>query len=215
MKNILLIGLGRFGRHLAMELNRLGHQIMAVDRDEERVNECMPFVTNAQIGDSTRLEFLRSLGIGNYDICYVTICGSFQDSLETVSLLKELGAKTVVARADRDVQEKFLLRNGADYVTYPEKQLAKWSATRYTANHLFDYIELDDRHAIVEVAVPERWVGQTVGELNIRRKYGINLLGLKKDGKTDVSVTPYTPLTKDVTILALGEYQTLKKCFAL
>ena len=144
MKNILLIGLGRFGRHLAMELNRLGHQIMAVDRDEERVNECMPFVTNAQIGDSTRLEFLRSLGIGNYDICYVTICGSFQDSLETVSLLKELGAKTVVARADRDVQEKFLLRNGADYVTYPEKQLAKWSATRYTANHLFDYIELDD-----------------------------------------------------------------------
>ena len=129
MKNILLIGLGRFGRHLAMELNRLGHQIMAVDRDEERVNECMPFVTNAQIGDSTRLEFLRSLGIGNYDICYVTICGSFQDSLETVSLLKELGAKTVVARADRDVQEKFLLRNGADYVTYPEKQLAKWSAT--------------------------------------------------------------------------------------
>lgn len=96
----------------------------------------MPFVTNAQIGDSTRLEFLRSLGIGNYDICYVTICGSFQDSLETVSLLKELGAKTVVARADRDVQEKFLLRNGADYVTYPEKQLAKWSATRYTANHL-------------------------------------------------------------------------------
>lgn len=183
MKNILLIGLGRFGRHLAMELNRLGHQIMAVDRDEERVNECMPFVTNAQIGDSTRLEFLRSLGIGNYDICYVTICGSFQDSLETVSLLKELGAKTVVARADRDVQEKFLLRNGADYVTYPEKQLAKWSATRYTANHLFDYIELDDRHAIVEVAVPERWVGQTVGELNIRRKYGINLLGLKKDGK--------------------------------
>ena len=96
-----------------------------------------------------------------------------------------------------------------------EKQLAKWSATRYTANHLFDYIELDDRHAIVEVAVPERWVGQTVGELNIRRKYGINLLGLKKDGKTDVSVTPDTHLTKDVTILALGEYQTLKKCFAL
>ena len=130
-------------------------------------------------------------------------------------LWRELGAKTVVARADRDVQEKFLLRNGADYVTYPEKQLAKWSATRYTANHLFDYTELDDRHAIVEVAVPERWVGQTVGELNIRRKYGINLLGLKKDGKTDVSVTPDTHLTKDVTILALGEYQTLKKCFAL
>ena len=90
MKNILLIGLGRFGRHLAMELNQLGHQIMAVDKDEERVNECMPFVTNAQIGDSTHAEFLRSLGVGNYDICYVTISGNFQNSLETTSLLKEL-----------------------------------------------------------------------------------------------------------------------------
>ena len=123
MKNILLIGLGRFGRHLAMELNRLGHQIMAVDRDEERVNECMPFVTNAQIGDSTRLEFLRSLGVGNYDICYVTICGSFQDSLETVSLLKELGAKTVVARADRDVQEKFLLATERTTSPIPKNSL--------------------------------------------------------------------------------------------
>ena len=188
---------------------------MAVDTNEERISDVLPYVTNAQIGDSTNAEFLRSLGIGNFDVCIVTISGNFQNSLETTSLLKEQGAKCVVSRAERDVQAKFLLRNGADYVTYPEKQLAKWSATRYTANHLFGYIELDDRHAIVEVAVPERWVGQTVGELNIRRKYGINLLGLKKDGKTDVSVTPDTHLTKDVTILALGEYQTLKKCFAL
>ena len=215
MKNILLIGTGRFGRHIAVQLSQLGHQVMAVDTNEERISDVLPYVTNAQIGDSTNAEFLRSLGIGNFDVCIVTISGNFQNSLETTSLLKELGAKCVVSRAERDVQAKFLLRNGADYVTYPEKQLAKWSATRYTANHLFDYIELDDRHAIVEVAVPERWVGQTVGELNIRRKYGINLLGLKKDGKTNVSVTPDTPLTKDVTILALGEYQTLKKCFAL
>ena len=161
MKNVLLIGAGRFGRHIAMQLSQLGHQVMAVDTNEERINDVLPFVTNAQIGDSTNAAFLESLGIRNYDVCIVAIGNDFQSSLETTSLLKELGAKTVVARADRDVQEKFLLRNGADYVTYPEKQLAKWSATRYTANHLFDYIELDDRHAIVEVAVPERWVGQT------------------------------------------------------
>ena len=215
MKNILLIGLGRFGRHLAMELNRLGHQIMAVDRDEERVNECMPFVTNAQIGDSTRLEFLRSLGIGNYDICYVTICGSFQDSLETVSLLKELGAKTVVARADRDVQEKFLLRNGADHVVYPEKQVAKWAAIRYTADHIFDYIEIDEQHAIFEVEVPEGWAGKSIGELDIRRKFGINILGIKHSGKTDVSITPDTVLSGEMTILALGEYKALQKCFRI
>ena len=103
MKTVLLIGLGRFGRHLAMQLNELGHQVMAVDKDEERVNECMSFVTNAQIGDSTRVDFLRSLGVSNYDVCYVTISGNFQNSLETTSLLKELGAKYVVSRAERDV----------------------------------------------------------------------------------------------------------------
>lgn len=123
MKNILLIGLGRFGRHVAIQLNDLGHEVMAVDNNEERVNEVLPFVTNAQIGDSTNADFLKSLGIGNFDVCMVTIGGNFQNSLETTSLLKELGAKTVVSRAERDVQKKFLLRNGADEVVYPENRL--------------------------------------------------------------------------------------------
>ena len=215
MKTVLLIGLGRFGRHLAMQLNELGHQVMAVDKDEERVNECMSFVTNAQIGDSTRVDFLRSLGVSNYDVCYVTISGDFQNSLETTSLLKELGANYVVSRAERDVQAKFLLRNGADAVAYPEKQLAKWAAIRYTANHIFSYIELDEQHAIIEVAVPEDWQGRSIGELDIRRKYGINILGIKRAGKTDVSVTPDTILSDDITILALGEYKALQKCFRI
>ena len=132
MKNILLIGVGRFGRHIAMHLNQLGHQVMAVDRNEERIDAVMPYVTNAQIGDSVNADFLRSLGVGNYDVCIVTIGSSFQDSLETACLLKELGAKWVVSRAERDVQEKFLLRNGADQVVYPEKQMAKWTAIRYS-----------------------------------------------------------------------------------
>ena len=118
MKNVLLIGAGRFGRHIAMQLSPLGHQVMAVDTNEERINDVLPFVTNAQIGDSTNAEFLRSLGIGNFDVCFVTISGNFQNSLETTSLLKELGAKCVVSRAERDVQAKFLLRNGADHIVY-------------------------------------------------------------------------------------------------
>lgn len=215
MKTILLIGLGRFGRHLAMQLNELGHQIMAVDRNEERVNACMPFVTNAVIGDTTRREFLQTLGVKNYDVCYVTISSDFQNSLETTSLLKELGARFVVSRAERDVQAKFLLRNGADEVTYPEKQLARWAAIRYTANHIFSYIELNEEHAIVEVAVPKSWQKKSVGELNIRRKYGINILGTRKNGKTNVTITPETVLSEDLTILALGEYEALKKCFSL
>lgn len=215
MKNILLIGVGRFGRHIAEQLTQLGHQVMAVDTSEERINDVLPLVTNAQIGDSTNAEFLRSLGIGNFDVCIVTVSGNFQNSLETTSLLKELGAKCVVSRAERDVQAKFLLRNGADHVVYPEKQMAKWAAIRYSSDHIFDYIEIDERHAIFEVEVPEGWIGKSVGELDIRRKFGINILGLKRSGKTDVSVTPDTVLSADVTILVLGEYKSLQKCFRI
>ena len=215
MKTVLLIGLGRFGRHLAMQLNELGHQVMAVDRDEERVNECMPFVTNAQIGDSTRVDFLRSLGVSNYDVCYVTISGNFQNSLETTSLLKELGAKYVVSRAERDVQAKFLLRNGADAVAYPEKQLAKWAAIRYSSEHILDYIELQDDHAIMEVTIPPEWMDRTIGEINIRKKYNINILALKKDGKLDMNITPDTQLCRDESMLVLGKYASIQKCFRL
>ena len=215
MKNILLIGAGRFGRHIAVQLSQLGHQVMAVDTNEERINDVLPYVTNAQIGDSTNSEFLHSLGIGNFDVCLVTIGGSFQNSLETTSLLKELGAKCVVSRAERDVQAKFLLRNGADHIVYPEKQVAKWVAIRYSSNHIFDYVEIDDQHAIFEVEIPEGWIGKSVGELDIRRKYGINILGIKRSGKTDVSITPDTVLSGETTILALGEYKTLQKCFRI
>lgn len=215
MKNILLIGVGRFGRHIAMQLSQLGHQVMAVDINEERINDVLPFVTNAQIGDSTNDEFLRTLGIGNFDVCFVTISSNFQNSLETTSLLKELGAKSVVSRAERDVQAKFLLRNGANNVVYPEKQMAKWAAIRYSADHIFDYIEIDEQHAIFEVQVPKEWIGKSVGELDVRRRFGINILGIKRAGKTDVSVMSNTILSDDITVLALGEYKALQKCFRI
>ena len=151
MKNVLLIGLGRFGRHMAMDLNRLGHQVMAVDLNEERIDDILPYVTNAQIGDSTNEQFIRSLGVNNYDLCIVAIGNNFQSSLETTSLLKELGAQKVISRAERDVQAKFLLRNGADNVVYPEKQVAEWAAIRFTADHILDFIEVDDLHANCEI----------------------------------------------------------------
>ena len=213
MKTILLIGLGRFGKHIALQLNQLNHQVMAVDNNEERVNAILPYVTNAQIGDSTNEEFLDSLGINNYDVCIVAIGGNFQSSLETTSLLKELGAKTVVARASRDVHAKFLLRNGADEVLYPEKQLARWAAIRYTADHILDYIELDKDHFIFEVTVPKEWIGMSIGQIDIRKKYNINIMAVKMNGKMNMSVTSDTVLTSDKTMLVLGEYKALQKCF--
>lgn len=215
MKNILLIGLGRFGKHVAIQLNELGHEVMAVDNNEERVNEVLPYVTNAQIGDSTNADFLQSLGVGDYDVCFVAIAGNFQNSLETTSLLKELGANLVVARAERDVQKKFLLRNGADEVVYPEKQMAKWAAIRYTADHILDYIEVDEQYAIFEVKVPEHWIGKTVGKLDIRKKYNINIMATKENGKFNMAVSPDTVLDDEDSILVIGAYKDLQKCFRI
>ena len=215
MKSVLLIGLGRFGKHIAIQLNRLGHEVLGIDHNEEKVNDAMDIVTDAQIGDSTNEAFLRSLGVGNFDICFVTISNDFQSSLETTCLLKDLGAKFVVARAERDGQERFLLRNGADEVIYPEKQVAKWASIRYTSDHILDYIELDSKHSLYEVSIPDAWVGKTVVQLDIRRKYNLTIIGLKKNGEMDFLVKPDTVLAKDVTLLVLGEYKALQKCFRL
>ena len=214
MKNILIIGLGRFGKHIAMQLNQIGHDIIAVDLNEERLEKVLPFVTNAQIGDSTDAEFLKSLGIGNYDICFVTIGGSFQNSLETTSLLKELGARLVISRAERDVHEKFLLRNGADKVVYPEKQVAKWASIRYADDHILDYMEVDASHAIFEVEIPYEWIGKTIGELDIRKKHNINILAVKNEGgEIGVAISADTVLNDGSTLLVLGDYKTIQKCF--
>lgn len=215
MKSVLLIGLGRFGRHIAMELSERNHQVLAVDKVEERVNAVLPYVTSAQIGDSTNASFLESLGIRNFDVCIVAIGHDFQSSLETSSLLKELGAKLVVSRAARDVQAKFLLRNGADEVVYPEKMLAKWTAIRYTADHILDYIKLDEDHAIFEIPVPKAWVGRSIADLEIRKKYKINIMGIKKKGKLALSISPDMVLEADQTMLVLGENKDIEKCFRL
>lgn len=215
MKSILLVGLGRFGRHIAEKLNALNHQVMAVDRREGRVDAILPFVTNAQIGDSTNPDFLTSLGIRNFDFCIVAIGDDFQSSLETTSLLKELGAKLVVSRAASDVHAKFLLRNGADEIIYPEKQLADWVAIRYSADHIFDYIELDDDHAIFEVQVPQDWIGKTIGELDVRKKYSINIMGLKENGRMNLTITPDIGITARQTILVLGTMKQIQRVFHL
>ena len=213
MKSILLIGLGRFGRHIAIKLDELNHQVMAVDNNESRVEAVLPYVRNAQIGDATNEDFIRSLGVRNFDVCIVAIGDNFQSSLETTSLLKELGAKMVVSRAARDVHAKFLLRNGADEVVYPEKQLASWTAIRYTADHIFDYVELDEEHGIFEISIPDAWIGKTVGELDIRKKYNVNIMALRCNGVLDMNIASETLLGDDQTMLVLGNIKNIQKQF--
>ena len=199
MKSILLIGLGRFGRHVAMKLHELGHEVLAVDKNESCVEAVLPYVT----------------GVRNFDVCIVAIGDDFQGSLETTSLLKELGAPFVVSRAARDVHAKFLLKNGADEIVYPEKQLATWTAIRYSSDHIFDYIELDEDYAIFEISVPSAWVGRTIGKLDIRRTHGVNIMATKIDGKMNMSITADYVFSENETILVLGKMKEIQKCFRI
>lgn len=213
MKSVLLVGLGRFGEHIAKKLNELNHEVMAIDSKEERIDNILPYVTNAQIGDSTDEGFMRTLGIKNFDLCIVAIGDDFQSSLETTCLLKELGAKHVVARASRGVHAKFLARNGADDVIYPERQMANWAAIRFSADHILDYISIDEDYAVFEVMVPDKWVGKSVGQLGVRPKYNVNIMALKRNGKFDMNINADTVLTREDSMLVLGSHQNIHKCF--
>lgn len=204
MKSVLLIGLGRFGRHMAQKLRDLHHEVLAVDRDERRIDDALPYVTNAQIGDSTNEPFIATLGVRNFDLCVVAIGDDFQSSLETTALLKEQGAPFVLSRATRDVHAKFLLRNGADDVIYPEKQMASWAAVRYSGDHIFDYVELTDEYAIYETSVPGAWIGKTVVELAVRQRYRINILAIKRAGTLEPMPGPNHCFRADETLFILG-----------
>lgn len=215
MKSILIIGMGLFGQKLAADLSRRGDDVMIVDRDEDVINELSPHFTGAYIGDCTNEDVLRSLGVSNFDAVVVTVGSDFQSSLEITALVKELGAPRVIAKADRDIQAKFLLRNGADEVVYPEKQLAKWTAIRCSADHILDYMELDEEHAMFEVTVPEEWAGHTIGQIDIRRRFHINIMGVKKGGRLELTLSPDTLLGAGETMLVLGKNRDLQKCFKL
>ncbi|OUQ21483.1 potassium transporter TrkA [Lachnoclostridium sp. An14] len=183
MKSILIIGMGRFGRHLCMNLSKRGNQIMIVDVKEENLEGMLPYVVSAKIGDCTNEEVLKSLGISNFDVCFVCIGTNFQSSLEITSLIKEMGARHVVSKATRDIHAKFLLRNGADEVIYPDRDVAERLAVRFSANHVFDYIELADGYAIYEILPLDEWLNKTLIELDMRNRYHINVIGMKENGK--------------------------------
>lgn len=209
MKSILLIGLSRFGKHLLIKLNEMDLDVLCIDADEEKINNMMPYITNAQIGDSTNEAFIASLGVSNFDICFVTIANDFQSSLETTALLKDYGATKVVAVANRDIHAKFLLRNGADEVIYAEKETAARAAIKYCADNVFDYIKLTSEYSIYEATPPKEWIGKQVLDLNVRQSHGINILATKKNGELTL-IEPTHVFEKDESLLLLGSEVNLK-----
>ena len=212
MKSVLLVGLGRFGKNTAIKLTELKHEVMALDIIEERVSDALPYVSNALIGDATNQKFLETLGIRDYDLCIVTIGDNFQASLVATSLLKEMGAKKVISRASSDVQTKLLLRNGADDVVYPEQQVAEWTAVRYSSDHIFDYLSIEDGYSIAEIDVPIKWIGKTIGELDVRKKYKLNVMAVKIDDKISMQMDNNTLFSGTERLLVLGRDSDIQKC---
>ena len=205
MKTFLVIGLGRFGTHLTQRLVELGDEVMVVDRDEERVVRLANVATAACVGDCRDEQVLMSLGVQNFDVCFVCVSDDFQTSLEVTATLKELGAKYVVARADREKQIKFLKKIGADHVVHTEMDMAHRVAMRFSAQNAFDYIELTPQYAIFEIETPKTWVGCTVAEMDIRRRYNVNIQGLKADDIIIPMLDPEYRFQPDTHLIIAGD----------
>lgn len=211
MKSILMIGMGKFGHLLCMNMAELDNEIMIVDEDEERLSDLLPLVTSAQIGDCTNVEVLKSLGIRNFDVCFVCISGNFQNSLEITSLLKELGASYVVSKAERDIQAKFLLRNGADEVIYPERDIAERAAKKFSSNHVFDYLELTDDYGIYEIPLLREWIGKSIRELNFRVRYQVSILGIKTGEDLNLLPSADHIFEKDQHLMVIGQKKDIDR----
>ncbi len=215
MKSVLVIGIGRFGYHLIDQLNKAGDEILAVDASEERIEPVLGMVTSSLLGDSTNESFIRSLGVENFDVCFVAIGDDFQASLETTSLLKECGARYVVARASRSVHEKFLLRNGADAVVFPEKQLAEWSAIRWCSGRVVDYLDYPGDYSIFEIEVPKTWIGKSLVDLGIRNKLHLNVLSIRRNKEIILEFPADFIFEENDTVTIFGADKDIRKSLNL
>lgn len=207
MKSFLVVGLGRFGTAIAEELFRLGQEVLAMDTDAERVQKIAESVTYAMVGDAKDEAVLQSVGVRNFDCVVVSIGENIQDSIMTTVLAKEMGARHIIAKAKNPMHGKILEKVGADKVIYPETQAAQKLAQRMISNSIIDYIELSDHYSIVEAQAPRAWWGKTILELQIRTKYGVNILAIKEDdgAKMTISPGPDHRILQGQMVILLGE----------
>ncbi len=211
MKSILMIGLGRFGKHMSRKLIEEGNSVLAIEKNEDRADESVDIIPNIQIGDATNERFIASLGVNNFDTCVVAIGDNFQTALEITVLLKDYGAKYVVSRANCDVHRKLLLRNGADYVVYAEHDIAERLAVKFGSKNIFDYIELTPEYSIYEIAVPNSWFGKSIIQISVRNKYSVSILATKLDGKIYPLPGADHVFVQGETIMVMGSQESIKK----
>lgn len=211
MKSVLVIGMGRFGRHLAKQMQMLGNAVMVVDKDAAQIDAFAQTFTDAQIGDCTNETVVKALGVENFDVCFVTIGEDFQSSLVITSHLKTAGAKHIVAKANQSIQADLLQKIGADEVVYPEREMAEKVAVRYNAKNIFDYIPLTAEYSIYEIPILPQWVGHTIMDLNVRRKYRINIVAVKSGTALSPIPGPDYTFTEGDHVVVIGKAEDVFK----
>ena len=211
MKSVLVIGMGRFGTHLAQKMIDLGNEVMIVDNDADLINELASRFSDSMIGDCTDEAVLKEIGVDDFDICFVTIGSNYAATVEITSLLKDLGAKKIVVKAGRDRHMKILKKLGADEIVYPEREMAEHLAVKFSSNSIFDFIKLDDDFAVYEINVPKNWIGKSISGLDVRKKYNMNIIAVKSFGEINSSVLPSYVFRESDNIIIVGKEDELKK----
>lgn len=205
MKSILVIGMGRLGRHLAATMTDLGNEVMVIDKDPEVIESLSPAIVDANIGDCTNENVIKALGVDNFDICFVTIDSDFQSSLVVTSLLKTYGASLVVSTAKRDIQADLLKKIGADEVVYPEREIAEKLAVRYNSSNIFDFIKLTPEYAIYEIPALAVWTGKTISNLGVRQHYKVNIIAIKQGNTLNTMPGPDYIFKADDHVIVIGK----------
>ena len=211
MKSILMIGLGRFGKHMAQKFIEQGNSVLAVEKQESIAENSVDILQDIQIGDAKNEIFIDSLGVSNFDLCVVAIGDDFLSALEITVLLKDHGAKYIIARATRDAYRSLLLRNGADYVVYAEREMAERLAIKFGSANIYDYIKLGPEFEIFEIATPESWIDKTILEKQVRSRYQITILAVKRGNQITASPPPHYRFNGEDRLIVLAASQTIHK----
>lgn len=211
MKSVLVIGMGRFGLHLAQKMTELGNEVMIVDKDPDIINELSSRFSDSMIGDCTDESVLEEIGVEDFDICFVTMGTQYSSTVEITSILKDLGAKKIVVKTGRDRHTKILKKLGADDIVYPEREMAEHLAVKYSSNSIFDFVKLGDDFAVYEINVPKNWIGKSIGGLDVRKKHNMNIIAIKSFGEICSSVLPTYVFRECDNIIVVGKEEDLKK----
>ena len=210
-KQFLIIGLGRFGSSIAKTIYGLGHDVLAIDKDEEKVQEISDYVTHAVQMDSTDESILKTLGVTNFDVAVVTIGSNLQDSVMATLILKELGVKYIIAKANNELHAKVLTKIGADKVVLPERDMGTRVAHNLVSSNILDYIELSEEYSILEIEAIKEWFNKSLKEIEIRKKHGINVVAIKRGEKVNISPSAEDIIKENDVLVALGSAKDLNK----